>query len=198
MNPVRVLLLGSLLTTFAAASLGVAATPAKAASCSYTQPTQLFATWQDYAGYVPFQGSAFENGASGWSWGNGAKIINGDSNPLLGSFGSHSVEVPGGGTARSPWLCVNSTTPSMRFFIRRVSGTGNLTIRGLVNSSGNQLVTITTVTGADASWQPSPVVTFPALLTASTTGVNAQFQFTADPGTSFRIDDIELDPYLRR
>jgi hypothetical protein len=37
----------------------------------------------------------------------------------------------------------------------------------------------------------SPVRSWPSPL-------NAQFQFTADAGTIFRIDDVELDPYLRR
>jgi hypothetical protein len=171
---------------------------ALAASCSYTNVTEVFAPWQDNAGYTPFQGSSFESGASGWSWGNGAKIVSGDSNTLLGGAGDHSVAIPGGGAARSPWLCVNSSTPSMRFFVRRTSGTGNLTVKFLLSSGGKQATTITTISGSTATWQPSPVVAFPPVLTASTTGVNAQFHFVADSGSTFRIDDIELDPYLRR
>ena len=176
----------------------VTAGSAMAASCSYTNITQVFAPWQDDAGYTPFQGSSFESGASGWSWGNGAKIVSGDSNPLLSAPGSHSVEIPGGGAARSPWLCVNSSTPSMRFFFRRTSGTGSLTVKFLLSSGGSQATTITTMSSPTATWEPSPVVVFPPLLTASTTGMNVQFHFVADPGTTFRIDDIELDPYLRR
>jgi len=171
---------------------------ALAASCSYTNVTEVFAPWQDNAGYTPFQGSSFESGASGWSWGNGAKIVSGDSNTLLGGAGDHSVAIPSGGAARSPWLCVNSSTPSMRFFVRRTSGTGNLTVKFLLSSGGKQATTITTISGSTATWQPSPVVAFPPVLTASTTGVNAQFHFVADSGSTFRIDDIELDPYLRR
>jgi hypothetical protein len=171
---------------------------AMAASCSYANVAQIFAPWQDTAGYTPFQGSSFESGASGWSWGNGAKIVSGDSNPLLGAVGSHSVQVPGGGAARSPWLCVNASTPSMRFFVRRTSGAGNLTVKFLLSSGGSQATTITTVSDPTATWEPSQVIAFPPLLTASTTGMNVQFHFVADPGTTFRIDDIELDPYLRR
>jgi hypothetical protein len=147
--------------------------------------------------YTPFPGSTFEHGASGWSWDNKAAIVAGDSNPMLGSVGTHSVQIPSGGTARSPWVCVNSATPSMRFFVRRVSGSGSLIINGVEHSDKKQLTTITRIT-AGSSWQPSAVVAFPAVFTASDTGLQAQFQFTADPGTVFRIDDIELDPYLRR
>ena len=183
-----------------AACFAAAGSPAtaSAASCDYTQTSELFASWQDFAAYTPFQGASFENGASGWSWGNGAKIVNGDSNTLLASLGTHSVEVPGGGTARSPWMCVNSTTPSMRFFVRRVSGTGDLTIKSVVSTGTNKVTTLTTITAASDQWQPSPVVVFPPFLTTSYTGINVQFQFTADPGSVFHVDDVELDPYLRR
>jgi hypothetical protein len=197
-NPRRTLVCFSLLAASVWIGSGVSAATAMAASCTYAGATPLFTPWQDYAAYVPFQGSTFENGASGWSWGSGAKIVTGDNNPLLATAGSHSVQIPGGGTARSPWLCVNSNTPSMRFFIRRVSGTGNLTIKASVNSGAKQVTTITAIADTTANWEPSPVVVFPTLLTASTTGVDAQIQFTADPGTIFRIDDVELDPYLRR
>ena len=49
------------------------------------------------------------------------EIVTGDSNVALAA-GSHAVQIPGSGTAKSPWVCVNVTTPSMRFFVRRVSG----------------------------------------------------------------------------
>jgi hypothetical protein len=86
----------------------------------------------------------------------------------------------------------------MRFFLRRVSGSGTLTIKGVVSTGAKQVTTLTTIAGAPDVWQPSPVIVFPPFLTASTTGINVQFQFVADPGTVFHIDDVELDPYLRR
>ncbi|HXD71382.1 MAG TPA: hypothetical protein VN615_16075 [Gaiellales bacterium] len=197
MLSVRVL--GSAALAALVACVAAAGSPAKAsaATCNYTQVSQVFAKWNDLNYYTPFQGSSFENGASGWSWGNGAKIVSGDSNPLLGATGTHSVELPGGATARSPWMCVNASTPSMRFFVRRVSGTGSLTVNALITSGGRTVSTISRFSGS-GSWQPSPVVVFPAYLTASSTGVNVQFQFTSDAGTVYRIDDVELDPYLRK
>ena len=36
----------------------------------------------------------------------------------------------------------------------------------------------------------------PALMTLlNSTGYQAQFLFVADPGTTFRIDDVHLDPF---
>jgi hypothetical protein len=193
--------IGSAALAALVACVAAAGSPSKAAAatCNYTQLSQVFKPLDGDANfYTPFQGATFENGASGWSWGNGAKIVAGDSNPLLGATGTHSVELPEGATARSPWMCVNSSTPSMRFFVRRVSGTGSLTVRSLVNSGGKTLTTLSTISSSGTSWQPTPVVVFPSFLVASDTGINVQFQFTADAGTVFRIDDVELDPYLRR
>jgi hypothetical protein len=198
MPSVRTFLGTALAIGFACAVAATTPATASAASCNYTQTSQLFAPWQDMAAYTPFQGASFENGASGWSWGNGAKIVGGDSNALLGSLGTHAVEVPGNGTARSPWMCVNSATPSMRFFVRRVSGTGVLTVKGVVSSGTNKVTTLTTISGSSGAWEPTPIVVFPSFLTASDSGINVQFQFTAAPGTVFHIDDVELDPYLRR
>jgi hypothetical protein len=85
----------------------------------------------------------------------------------------------------------------MRFFVRRVSGTGGITVNAVISSGGRTVSTISKFSGP-GSWQPSPVVVFPAYLTASSTGVHVQFQFTPDAGTVYHIDDVELDPYLRR
>jgi hypothetical protein len=178
-------------------SLGLGASPALAAtSCAGTTTTTTFSAWGDPNQYIPFKGSSFESGASGWSWLNKANITVGDDNSVLpGVIGSHAVELPAGGTAKSPWTCVDSTRPSLRFFFRRLSGTGNLTVSSTVSG----LMTLTTVASfsGDGSWEPSPIVTFPQVMTDLTAGtaINAQFQFTADPGTVYRIDDIYLDPF---
>jgi mannose/fructose/N-acetylgalactosamine-specific phosphotransferase system component IIC len=87
----------------------------------------------------------------------------------------------------------------MRFFVRRVSGTGNLTVKGTLAGGALQLTAIATVNGT-AAWQPSPIVAFPPALTTAvaTGGLNAQFQFVADPGTVYRIDDVYMDPFKSR
>jgi hypothetical protein len=167
------------------------------AGCGGAATSQVFGPWSDSALYQPFQGSSFESGASGWSWGGKANIVSGDDAHLPGATGSHAVNLPAGGTAKSPWICMDSSTPSFRFFLRRVSGTGNLTVMGqLAGSGGVSLTTFATITGG-ADWAPSAVVAFPSsFMTALAGGTfNAQFQFVSDPGTVYRIDDVFLDPY---
>ena len=176
----------------AAFNVGLAS-GASTGSCGY-QTTPVFSAWNDQALYAPVQGSSFESGASGWSWANKANVISGDSSPLLGIVGSHAVEIPASGAAKSPWICVDATTPSMRFALRRVAGTGSLTVTATL--SGSKVVTtVATITGTSA-WQPSPIVVFPGWgLTGS---LKAQFLFVADPGTIYRIDDVYIDPLKRK
>jgi hypothetical protein len=180
------------------AALGAAPSAlAGTAACSGAATSQVFGPWSDPAQYQPFQGSSFESGASGWSWGGKANIVSGDDAHLVGSTGSHAVNLPASGTAKSRWICTDSSTPSLRFFVRRLSGTGSLTVMGqLAGSGGVSLTTFATITGSDA-WAPSPVVAFPSSIMAALAGgsFNAQFQFVADPGTVYRIDDVFLDPY---
>jgi hypothetical protein len=167
--------------------------------CPAPSSSTLFAPWGDLNLYTPFQGATFESGSEGWSWSGGASILAGDDDRLLSSSGTHAVQVPGGATATGPEMCVDSTMPSMRFFIRRVSGTGSLTVSGtLSGGKGHDSATLATVTGA-ANWAPTPPLVFPTDLAAvvGTGSLTVQFLFTASPGSTFRIDDIEMDPYRR-
>jgi hypothetical protein len=195
--PLRLPALKSLLRIALCALPLIAVAPAQAAtSCNYTNTSAVFMPWLDVAQYTPFPGSAFESGASGWSWGNKANIVSGDSNRALNA-GSHAVQIPGAGTAKSPWLCVNVTTPSMRFFVRRTAGTGALRVQGVLNGPYGKVSSLVTTIYADGTWRPSPVVLFPPAITTllTTSGFQAQFLFIADAGSTYRIDDIQLDPF---
>jgi hypothetical protein len=168
--------------------------------CAIAPSSALFAPWGDLNLYTPFDGSTFESDSAGWSTSGGAGIVNGDDDQLLSTAGTHAMQIPGGATATSPATCVDSTMPSMRFFIRRVSGTGDLTITGaLADSKGNKdSAVLATVTGTTI-WAPSDPVVFPSYLAAlvGSGSLDAQFSFTANKGTTFRIDDVLMDPYRR-
>jgi hypothetical protein len=179
----------SILIAFAASVFAAVPAADAAASCGYV-PTPVFAPWGDTNPYAPFQGSSFESGASGWSWTNKASIISGD-NGLI-TPGTHAVEIPGTGAAKSPWTCVDSTTPSLRFVVRRVSGSGKLTVNGIVSGAGGQATTMIAFAGSSV-WQPSPIVTFPQGFVTTGTA-QAQFTFTSDANTVYRIDDVYIDP----
>ena len=181
--------LGILIAALAAVAFNAQAASA-ATSCGYSG-SPVFQPWSDVSLYVLPTGAGFESGSSGWSWVNKAKVISGDSNPLLGGGGSHAVEIPATGAAKSPWLCVDATTPSMRFFLRRTSGTGNLTVTATLSGSKVQ-TQVATFTGS-GMWAPSASVVFPDWgLTGS---LSARFVFAADAGSTYRIDDVYIDPW---
>jgi hypothetical protein len=180
-------------------SLKDAAALAQTLPCAISQSSPLFAPWSDKNLYSLFPGGTFEDGALSWSFGGGAAVVSGDNSGLTRLGGSNSLQIPGKGTARTPVLCVDSTMPSMRFFIRRVSGTGNLTVTGTLGH-GKTADTATVATlSAGTIWTPTAPVVFPSTFAALTGdgSLSAQFLFTADAGTTFRIDDISMDPYRR-
>ena len=191
----RVLVLAAIVSSLAVVSVPMSS--AATTQCTVGPSSAVFSAWGDQSLYTPFQGSTFENGAQGWSWGGSANIVNGDDAHLLGVAGSHSVQIAGGATAKSPHLCVDTTMPSIRLFIRRVSGSGNLTVSGTLDTGNGSFKTTVAILSATSTWAPTAPVMFPTPFTAAVAagGLNAQFLFTADLGTTFRIDDIEMDPY---
>ena len=184
----------------AAACVLVPGTAAAAGTACKAAPTAAqFSRWGDLNQYKPFPGAAFESGASGWSWGNKANIVSGDDAHLLSMVGTHAVNIPATGTARSPWICVDSTMPSMRFFLRRVSGTGPLTVTGVLSTGSGKMVTLVTILSPGTSWTVSPPIVFPPAFMSEIAagGINTQFHFAAAEDSSFRIDDIYLDLFKR-
>jgi hypothetical protein len=87
---------------------------------------------------------------------------------------------------------VDASTPSLRFFLRRISGTGNLTVRGTLNDGVHSTMVTKSITGS-SSWAPSPVVPFAPWNGSG--NMTAQFLFTSDASTVYRIDDVYIDPW---
>jgi hypothetical protein len=168
-------------------------------ACAVSASSPLFAAWGDENLYSPFAGGTFEVGTSGWSNDGGAGIVSGDDDHSLTTAGTHAMQIPGKATASSPTMCVDSTMPSMRFFIRRTSGSGNLTIIGTLGDDKHAVIATLATLTATTSWAPTPPIVFPTSLAAlvGTGSLNVQFQFVSDPGTTFRIDDVAMDPYRR-
>jgi hypothetical protein len=189
----------SLAIALAALLIGASSAMADLAPCQTGSSAPVFLPWADLAQYSVVKGGGFESGASGWSWGGQANIVSGDDGHLASAPGSHAVQIPGGGTAKTPWTCVDITTPTLRFLVRRVSGTGNLTVKGQIAGSSGLALTVFNVIAGSGTWQPSPIVIFPSVFTSllTTGGLNAQFTFTSDPGTTYRIDDVYLDPFKK-
>src|SRR5207344_2080783 len=73
----------------------------------------------DSDAYELLPGGDFEGASVGWTLSGGAKLAP-ESEPhgATGSVGSHSLNLPAGASAQSPFTCVNASYPSFRFFAR--------------------------------------------------------------------------------
>lgn len=116
------------------------------------------------------------------------------------STDNQSLTVNGGGSATSPFFCVDSTMPHFRFFARqRATGTG-LNIDVVVKSATGAYIGTFPATGLGdgsmPSWAPTPMLgmangaTMPAGMT-----VQAALRFKAPAAGSWQIDDLYIDPY---
>ena len=89
--------------------------------CSLPMSTQSLLPWGDYDSYFLAKGGSFEgDSASDWYLANGAEVtdeVKQRNGPLDGV-----LEIPSGGWAVSPVICVTVDCPHARIFARSVTG----------------------------------------------------------------------------
>jgi hypothetical protein len=96
-------------------------------------------------------------------------------------------------------MCIDRTYPSFRFFARNLAaGKGDLLVEVLWHESGARRSSKTGIdTKAGTSWTPVKSLRLPtgALSTGRLEPVT--FRFTA-VGGGYQIDDLYVDPFMRR
>jgi hypothetical protein len=203
------------LKVFAAAAvtaLAVIAAPAanagllvsSAESCDTQQFSTPFSSFGDGASYTPVPGGAFEAGQKAWTLSGGAKIVGGnESYKVRSSADSRSLQIPAGGVATSPAMCVGLSEPTIRWFQKESSLlglTGAMTVSVLTETSLGAVVETPVGAGLlTPTWKPSLtgliVTNLLPLLPNNKTAV--AFRFRAVTGT-WTVDDVYVDPYQRR
>ena len=175
------------------------------AGCPHKSASHVFEALGDNALYVLVEGGTFETGAPGW-WLNNAEITEGD-----GAEGStHSLTIQPGGVAVSPALCVSDEYPSFRFFVRQVSGEGqlNVSLRWRDMLGFRHSTNAGSIDPTGTSWELSPALDLasklPLWMAGNSLQVNLAFEssrgmgFGSDQGSgAFAIDDVYVDPYAR-
>jgi hypothetical protein len=177
-------------------AMAVGAAPASAGlglACPSATSTP-FTAWSDYANYAFVPDGGFEAGASGWSLGNGARVVAGNESFYVHSQTDKvSLSLPAGASATSPPMCISLFSSKMRFVARGDAGSKvkvQIVYRGLLSSLLGILDGGTYSTGG--SWKPSPQIgMLGGLLPLLTSSVS--FRFTAVGGAA-AIDDVYLDP----
>src|SRR3954463_15831204 len=131
-----------------------------AESCDTQQFSTPFKAWGDGATYTPVPGGSFEAGQKAWTLSGGARAVSGNEPyKVRSSSDSRSLQIPAGGVATSPAMCVGLAEPTIRWFQKQSSLlglTGAMTVSVLTESSTG--LVLETPVGAGlltSSWSPS-------------------------------------------
>jgi len=170
------------------------------ATCQ-TQPVGTpFSQWGDNNDYFLAPGGSFEGTADqlGWTLSN-ATLSSGNEPFFVNDSGdSQSLTIAGGGSATSPFFCVDNTMSSLRFFAQQLSAGAGLRVQALVQtSSGVTTVPLARlVDGSVPAWAPSAPIAADTSSLADGQTVMVALQFTVRASAaSWQIDDVYVDPY---
>jgi hypothetical protein len=168
-------------------------------NCGQYTSSQVFLPWADPANYTLSPGGDFENANGQWALA-GASRVAGDNEPFqVGGANDHSsLSLPSGSVAVSQPLCVGLAEPTLRLFVKQVSGPAlaGLRVEALFDDATGETQSLRIGTlGAGSGWTLSPQMAIVAnLLPLLDEGTPVAFRFTP-LGGSFRIDDVYVDPY---
>ncbi len=168
-------------------------------ACEEASFGQPFAAWGDSNSYELVAQGDFEGSLSQWQLGGGAARVNG-SEPygVTGTVGAHSLALPAGGWAQSPYTCLNASYPTFRFFVR---GGGLLPTLSVAVIYKTDLGTVALPLGValpGGAWKPTAPMLTGSVVAGLLSGGSPQaaLRFTALTGSS-QIDDVYIDPRMR-
>jgi hypothetical protein len=168
------------------------------AACNESTLSQPFLRWGDSSSYELMSGGDFEGSLAGWSLSGGAERVAG-SEPYgaSGNVGSYSLRLPAGGSAQSPFTCVNAGYPTFRFFARNDALLSTVLVQVVYQTPLGTLALPLGAVALSGSWQPTlPMLTGSVALGLLSGGTaQAALRFTAVAGPS-QIDDVFVDPRM--
>jgi hypothetical protein len=176
----------------ASAGVALASCPPPAVSTPFTQ-------WGDTNSYFPVPGGTFEPAdQAGWTLSNAALTAGNEPFYVNATGDGQSLTISGGGSALSPYFCVDSTMSSLRFFADQASPGSDLEITALVQTP-NGVATVAVGHLADGSmtqWAPAQPIAGNSSQLGPNASVMVALRFTV-PSTagSWTIDDVYVDPY---
>jgi len=200
------------LTALSVLTVGAFAAPAANASlvsilpgsCGHQTESQPFAQFGDYNEYTSVLGGNFEPGGASWLLTGGAHVVSGnESYHVGGADDSHSLSLPAGSSATSPFNCTDIYHPALRLFVRNTgSPSSHLNVYAIYPALlfGFAETKIGTITAA-SSWEPTGEDSLGLtnlLATLSLNQTEIAFEFVpADSTGNWSVDDVYLDPFCR-
>jgi hypothetical protein len=181
--------------------LGVLASAGAAlADCQPQTLSTPFTQWGDNNSYFLVPGGSFEGTPDqvGWTL-SGASLTPGNEPFYVdGSGDSQSLTISGGGSATSPYFCVDNTMSDLRFFAQETTAGSDLQVQALVQTHHHGVRSVPVEDLADGSmpsWAPTqPVGDGASLPDGDTLMVALEFSAPQSAG-SWQVDDVYLDPY---
>jgi hypothetical protein len=180
-----------------------AAAPAGAAlvnGCPEQSMSRPFLRWLDPIQYTLAPNGGFESGPAGWRLTGGATVVSGNESFNLSGPGSHSLYLPGGSSATSPAMCVETLDVFARYVAknRGLIALSSLKVDAIVkDGAGHTFVLPAGVNTGLSSWTPSlPAVALLDILGLLNDGrMTVSFRFQPiGLGAKWQIDDLYVDP----
>jgi len=182
----------------------LSAAPAQAAllstgACNESALSQPFLRWGDSSQYELVPGGDFEGSLATWTLSGGAQQVAG-SEPYdaTGSVGAHSLALPAGASAQSPFTCVNASYPTFRFFARNGGLASTVLVQVVYQTPLGYVSAPLGTVALSGEWQPTLPMLTGSLVGGALSGGTAEvaLRFTALTGSS-QIDDVFIDPRMK-
>ena len=173
--------------------------------CGY-KAEHPFLRFLDPLPYTLAPDGGFESGAAGWQLSGGARVVSGNNPFNLSGPGNKALQIPSGGSATSPPMCVPLVLPVVRFATTGGSLLSTLKVEAVwEDPAGRQrsIELLPGVLGGSRSWVPTlPLLQLGGALNALTlNGLTTEmsFRFTPRGGLfgsgTWKVDDIYVDPW---
>jgi hypothetical protein len=170
------------------------------ASCPAQSVGTPFSQWNDPNSYYLVPGGSFEGSVDdvGWSLDNASLSSGNEPFQVNSSSDIQSLTIQGGGSATSPYFCVDNTMTSLRFFGQQVDSGSDLQVDALVQK-GHGVTDVPLADLADRSmpsWAPTDPIDGGSGSLSGARSIEVALRFTAPSSTgSWQVDDIYVDPY---
>jgi hypothetical protein len=177
--------------------------PAQAAlvstgACNEAALSQPFLAWGDSNLYELVPGGDFAGSLSGWSVSGGAqRVAGGEPYDVSAAAGGHSLALPQGASAQSPFVCVNASYPTFRFFARNGGVASTVLVQVVYRTLLGPVSVPLGVVALSSEWQPTLPMLTGSLAVGALSGGTAEvaLRFTALTGAS-QVDDVFVDPRM--
>lgn len=181
------------LAMFASTGAAVAACPSQPVSTPFSQ-------WGDTSSYFLLPGGSFEGTADtvGWDLSNATLSAGNEPFNVNGSGDQQSLTINSGGSATSPYFCVDNTMPDLRLFAQQTAPGSDLKVEALVQTpSGVRTYPVGDLAdGSTPSWAPTQPITGNSGSIPDGSSLMVALRFEIPPGaSSWQIDDVFVDPY---